>query len=82
MFCDDDPAIGLLSEAHGQFSQGCRADIFSQKALPNESSAQAAQLDGSPEQFAGVAEGCDGGETWNMVFICVVLGRRRRGTGG
>lgn len=54
MVCDDGPA---QSEAHGQLSHDGRADIFSQKALPNESSAHAGQLEGSPEQLAGVAEG-------------------------
>lgn len=83
MFCDDGPTFGTLAGSHGQLSHGGRDEIFSQNALPNESSAQAGQLDGSPEQLAGVGVGWEGGETWNMVFICVVpLVRRRSGTGG
>lgn len=55
ILCDDCPTSGMPSDVQGQLSHAAAeiSEIFSQNALPKESSAQAGQLEGSPEQLAG-----------------------------
>lgn len=55
--------------------------MASQNALPNASSAQARQFDGSPEQDAVVVEEeAGGGAIWKIVRAVFAGERRRSGT--
>jgi hypothetical protein len=77
------------SRQHGQPSQGGVAvtdsPIAVQNACPNESSAQAIQLAGSPEHVAEEAEAdewcCMGSDTGNTELKVDAMVRRRRGIG-
>jgi len=77
-------AAGVSSVLQEQSAQGVMlavaSEIAAQNALPNESSAQAIQLAGSPEQLTGAGLGrVDMGKT---VFRFDTADRRRSGTGG
>lgn len=74
--------VAVISDGSGQYPH-CDVDatdllIASQKAFPNESSAHAIQLDGSPEQVAEDVEEDAIGKIGRVEFIGL---RRRRGTG-
>jgi hypothetical protein len=76
--------VGASSALQGQSTQGvmliAASEMAVQNALPNESSAQAIQLAGSPEQLTGAELGrVDTGKT---VFKLGTTGRRRSGTAG
>lgn len=76
------------SDLQGQSSHigmvAADSPMAAQNAFPNESSAQARQLVGSPEHVAeGLnEEDCRGGETGNTELKFDVTVRRRRGTAG
>jgi hypothetical protein len=82
-----DPGPIVLFPNLGQFAQGSDDTAIidwptaMQNALPNASSAQAKQLDGSPEHVGPRPSSAGAARTAKIALLLLELGRRRRGTG-